>query len=497
MVLPYNPQQPPQLHELADVAAHIGEDVAPTGWLDTISAVASNAQQLFVRAVAYMALPSPGYYREKITLLREELEHKTGAHIASETAKVIAMRQVHKFTYLLAHHDLLSKEDAEQGPLKSFLTYYNGKVTLSEKGQAFLGVLQDHTELVQETFEVNILKALCNGIEYFKSLRAHNPHFLVQFVQDVMKETVSPSQDAVSNDEFMQSIQEHIMEALFPNGEADIELPRDMQQLLSKNAFIMLQEKTLPQKMKKIYEKATSEVTKYKLIAKAVKQIKIILTTAPEAKVKKSDKTKSSYPPAKQKEFNAALSGITREFISQIDSNVLTKLKPLILKGVESQGPKIVEKLLAVDTNTLINRALKETCKRLNSSGSWQKEGDRDVFHFVPAPILVGKAKELKEQETLRKNKQQIDETINTIAEDLEGFITRLGGKEKTYSNKIQQSIYNFFNRARTRAVRFAFKVLGVDSQISSISKKVLAFGKKIKPEQALKPFQRVISKKK
>ncbi|MBS0637776.1 MAG: hypothetical protein JSS12_09710 [Verrucomicrobia bacterium] len=502
MVHPYNGNQQPYIPELADVAAHVGEhegeEAQAQSWLGSIagavaSSVASTARQYLVRGIAYAGLPSPGYYQEKITLLRDELFNKTGAHIASETAKVMAMRQIHKFTYLLVHHEELTKADVEHGPLKNFLSFEDGKVVLNDTGRDFLGILQNHTELLQETFEVNILRALCNGIEYAKRIK---PESLVQFAQDLMTEAVSQSEAVESNDQFMKTLQEHIIGALFPNGEADIELPRNIQGILSRNAFLLMQEKAIPQKMKKVFDKATSEVTKYKLLAQAVNKLKVMLSTPAETK-KSAKAKKSEVVYSKQNEFNAALTKLVSEFIDQIDSSLLKTLKPIIIKKVAQEGPKIVEKILTLDMNVVINAALKETCKRLNSAGSWTKVGERDVFNFVEAPILVGKAKELKEQEDLRKNKLEVDETVKTIAEDLEGLISRLGGKQKTYSNKAKQSVHDLFNKIRTGAVRFAFKVFGVDSQITKISKKVLEIGKKIKPEQIIKPLNRTISKKK
>lgn len=519
---------PTILNALANTANHTAEDtlfnqreisVANQGLFGgTISYVASffgAASQVAVKAAAYATLPAPGIYKDKIALARQALYDNTGADIAAETAKVIAKRQIHKFTYFLSNLQKLSIEDAQTGSLKNFLTVQGDKVVLSFKGESFLTVLKSHTSLLEETFEVNILRAMNNGIVYLKRLQEENPFFLVELAQQTLKQIVnethrSPESDSpiateIEHDDFMDKLQHHIVKALFPHGQEDIDIPLDLQGLLTQNAFLQIQEKALPRKMAKVYDRATSEATKYKILARAVQELKTILTTPPEEKIQQTPQTSTTpvcYP--KQAEFNKGLLDAVSAFIDHIDSKLLRTLKPQILKKVKEQGPVIVEKLVTIDFNTILNNGLSSSCKKLSPNGRWGKKDDKDVFYFVPSNPKTRLEHEAHDQELLGQHQVEVKKSIDVIASDLNGLISRLATtKAKNHKSlghkrltKIKDGLNTVSRQIRKGLIRFAFKVFRVDKRITTLSQQVLELAEKLDLKRAAKPLKKVILKK-
>lgn len=454
--------------------------------------------------VSSLVLPSPNHYDKKIALLQEDLFIKTGAHIAAESAKVMAKRQIHKFRYFLSNTDLLTAKEAQSGSLKQFLSINDdGKITLSLKGYAFLNILNGHASLLLEkTFEVNILRALSNGIHFLHDLQKAKPFLLVEIVQDTLKELVgdksvplSDTSDAnEQHDRFMAKLQHSLTKALFPHGADDIDIPLPLQSILSQKAFLEIQKKALPRKMAIVYDKATSEVTKYKLLAKAVQELKNILTDEPEIKAASGETKIAPYP--HQKEFNKHLTAAVSLFIDQIDSTLLSVLKPIINNKVRAQGPKIVQKLATLDLNTFLNKTLKASCKKLSPEGEWKTQDGKDVFIFKPLDPKTRTQREALDQQALADNKKEIAKSIDTMADDLNGLISRVSRLKRDSSlrlSKIKEALIVIHLNIRKALIRFVFKLFRMDKQISTLSQQIISMIEKIDVDKAASPLKKVI----
>ncbi len=492
-------------------AIQVSQSTHQGGLLSYATSAAGALFHLVTGTVASIVLPSPGYYSSKISTLQNSLYDQTGAHVASETAKFMAKRQIHKFTYHLTH---LSADVAQIGSLKKFVTIDGDNVTLSHLGQEFLSLLTNHTSLLEETFEVNILRAMDNAIRSLHAMKSQNPYFLVELVQESLQQILSETHkttatDSISTTEeehalFMNKLQQNIMRTIFPNNEADIEIPRNLQGWLSKNTFLQIQEKALPRKMNKLFDSATSEMAKYKILAMVVKEFKALLateTTTATAKEKPLDpKREITYP--QQEQFNQTLVDATSTFIHHIDSKLLRTLKPQFLKQIQKQGPLLVQKLVNLNLNNLLNSSMRSACKRLSPEGSWGQKDGKEVFHFVPKPPKTPAQKEAHHKKTLEQSKRTINDEITTIATDLNGLISRLvketskNSESRTRLEKIKDGLHSLFRTIKKGLVRAAFKVFRADKQISKLSKKVLKIADELDLKRAAKPLKKAILKK-
>ena len=427
------------------------------------------------------------------------------------------MRQIHKLTHHLRCVDKLTVEDAQSGPLKKFLIVSDGVVSLNTSGETFLTILVNHTELLEKTFELNILRAMNRGISYLKTLQAQNSFFLVELAQDAMHEVVceirAPNEPISpfaqeEHDLFMQRLQDIVLRVFFPKEGQDIEIPISLEGHLNSKVFLKIQKEALPRKMAKMYVKATSEVTKYKFLAKAVLGIKNILSKAPElgpAKVVPH----VTYP--QQDAFNQQLLDVMSVFFDHVNSKFFNLLKPSIQKRVIKQGPKIVDKLAAVDINSLLNKGLKGLCRKINTSGFWEEIDGKDVFHFVATAPKTRAQKIAQARITHRENQEFIDETVSTMAHNLEGLISLLSaGKAKIQKveptepqtrtqsllSRIMNVIHAVFMQIKKSAVRFLFRVFGIDKRITKLSQKVVLFAEQLDLQRVARPVKRLVIQK-
>ncbi|MCE5293408.1 MAG: hypothetical protein LLF94_02180 [Chlamydiales bacterium] len=466
-----------------------------------------------IEEVDKRVFPVAGVYSDKIAQYQSDLLRLTGANIASETAKVIAKNQIHTFTYLLSNLDKLTAADAA-GSIKKFVTVKDEKLILNYAGTGFLYILSKHTGLLEETFEVNILNAMTRGVSLLHATKEKDPFFLVTLANDIMgniiEEISAPdsydekSANLFEHDEFITSIQHSLIETLFPGGATEIEIPVSLQGWLEKTAFIQIQEKAIPRQITKLYDKATSDITKYKLLATAVQKLKKMLSTDSTKSSTKTKEAESREPYPQQEQFNKNLVGVTKEFIKHVKSPLLTKIEKKILKKVENEGPKIVHKLATIDLNAQLNNALKKICTKLSPAGNWEdKEVGHEAFNFVAQDPKTALEKQEKERVSLAKHQETIAKTIDTISEDLDGLIAKLAVKKSkkphknSRLNKIKSGVAIVFTQIRKGLITFAFKVFRVEKRVNELSKQVLTFAESINLKSAAKPIKKAVLRKK
>lgn len=479
---------------------------------------ASNLAQDFVVS----AIVPLNVYDDKIADAKQSLFKKTGSHVAYETAKVIAQRQIHKFSYFLNNYSKLTVEEAQTGSLKQYLTITDGVVSLSAKGRLFLSALNGGATgiLIQQTFELNILKAMSNGISYLQKLPKKNPLFFVDLVQEtithVTKEFTNPEQttEKTAADEhakFLSSLQDNILDVLFPGGADDIEIPLPFKSFFSKQAFLKIQEKSLPRKIAIFYDRATSDVTKYRVLKKVAVELEALLTKSPEPKSNEPTATKhSNFTVSKkqQEAFDAAITKLASLCIDELDDKLLKALKPVILAAIKKKGPLIVEKLLSLDINSLLNKNLQGLCQKLSPKGEWTQIDGRDVFHFVASDPKTRTERAVLEQAELQKNQAKLAETVGKLGKDLDGLINRIAAVKtsstqnidlhsKKRIHKLRKWLSALHLKVRIGFTRFALNLFGVDKRINALTKKAMTLSQKIDLHKVAKPLKKVVLKKK
>ncbi|MCE5294355.1 MAG: hypothetical protein LLF94_07045 [Chlamydiales bacterium] len=484
-----------------------------TGFLGSItngaSYVASSITQAAVSTTAYLSLPEPGLYQDEITNLKQSLFDKTGAHIAAETAKVIAYRQIDKLEYYLTNYSSLAPEDAEHGINKNFLYVENGVVYRNITGESFLTVLTNHKDLLLETFELNTLRALNNSITYLLESQRQNSFFVVDLIQDAMKEVTAelgvntPPVEYNEHEQFMTCLEQACMKILFPHGEDDIEIPVSLQGWINKKAFLTIQEKALPHKLGMLYHKATSEDTKYALLAKAIRKLKKALND--ESKASSPSESAPSqidavYSKEKSQEFSKNLSDLLLVSIDHINMKSLKLLKPVIPSIIAAASDKIIAQIAKTNLVGYTNKALKRLALHYNSQGSWTTVDEQDRFSYVMMPPRTMQQKRDKKAHAIIHNKAFVDATAATIAQDLRVLVNRLSSHKPQPSemnqSRIKKVIYavaTFFQKVKKKCINFLFLVFGVDKKITNLSQKIIDFGKELNVELALRPFKRVV----
>lgn len=476
-------------------------------WVSSTAGTAVKGLAGFVTTLAPVVVPE-----EQLELERQKLVGLTGSTVAQETAKVMAKRQIHKFTYLLTHLDQLQPRDIE-GSLKKFVHMSDQGVSLTVKGQLFLFALGVHRDLLERVFEVNIMRAMFHAVSYVRDLQQNQPLFLVELVQEALQEIASelkePSlvqeggEDA-EHDVFMRKLQQKIIKALFPNGAEDIDIPLPLQKVigLNRHAFLQLQEMSLPRKMGVVYDRATSEVTKYKLLARVVDEVKKFLADIPE---EQESPTVSSVLSSEQQEvFNKQLKEALYHFLGSIDSKLIKLFRPILAKQIAARGHTIVNKLVNIDLMKVFNESMQNACLRLSPGGQWHEEDGNKRFSFVACDPLTFSQRQQYEQEELARNKAHVQESIEHIAKDLNGLITRaantkssnsLGADDSGRFVKIKQELGLVFVKVRKSCVKAVVKVFGVDRFIKKLSKTLLAQAEALDLEKAAQPIKRVVSR--
>ncbi len=450
---------------------------------------------------ASFVLPDSAMYDTKISSLEDELYTMTGASYAADLAQTIGLHQLNKIQYFLEHPEKLTPKSAESGVLKNLVSVSGHSVTISPKGKIVLELLQTPStrELFEKTFYVNLLKALKNVTA---KAQEQKPDFAIRLLQDIMvdvKQALVTESDQASNkehDTFMTKLNHDIVHLLFPNGEADIELPLPFERFFSKKAFITLQEKQLPRKMDIYYEKATSESLKYKLLSAAANQLKAILQK--ELPEKKEPVKKKSLPQYKdQKQFNNQLKEVVSSLIDYIDDPSLKLLKGSILKKVEKLGPEITGKLLSLDVTDILNKRFAAACTIFSHDGYWEPVGDKERFHYV-AHIPTTKEERAKIDEAQRvEKKREFEETLREIAAELEKeILRRTKVPSETRAKNIKEGLEIVQKKITHGLIRFALKLFRADKRISRLSERVIQLSENLSLKSALKPVKRSISRK-
>lgn len=481
------------------------------------SKAANLAQDFVVSAIVPLNV-----YDDKIAVAKQSLYKKTYSHIASETAKVIAQRQIHKFSYFLNNYSKLTVEEAETGSLKQYLTVTDGVVSLSAKGRLFLSALNGGATglLIQQTFELNILKAMTNGISYLQDLPQKNPFFFVDLVQEtithVTEEFTNPKKttEQTAADEhatFLSSLQDNILDVLFPGGADDIEIPLPFKSFFSEKAFLKIQEKSLPRKIAIFYDRATSDVTKYRVLKKAVSELEALLTKSPEPESRKPAATKHpkvSVSKIQQEAFDVATTELLSLCINELDDKLLKALRPAICAAIRKKGPEIIEKLLSIDVTQLLNKNLQGLCQKLSPKGEWTQIDGRDVFHFVASAPKTRTERTVLEQEELQKTQAELAETVGKLGKDLDGLINRIaavktsstqntGLNSKNRIHKLRKWLSALHLKVRVGFTRFALNLFGVDKRINALTKKAMTLSQKIDLNQVARPIKKAVLKKK
>ncbi len=504
-----NSNENPALKALADISEATAVDqtlnkaeISVSGGGGLYSSITGAATALAGKVLGFgasLALPPPTLYDKRISSLQNDLEEMTGELYAADLAKTIGLFQLNKIQYFLENPEKLTPKSAESGTLKNFITISKGKIALSFTGTAFLEILHDPTSraLLEKTFEVNLLKALKNGLSSLMDLK---PEFAVRLVQDILVDAkhalVGNAAEATEDEHvrFMKRLNLNIVNALFPNGAADIVMPLPFEQFFSKKAFVTLQEKQLPRKIAIYYEKATSDSLKYRILASAANELKKLLESEPKEK-KSPTEPLPTYKD--QTQFNKDLKELVSTLIDYIDDPSLKLLKHSILKKIEKLGPELTGKLLSIDMKFLLNKRLAAACQILSHDGYWQPENGKERFHYVPHIPTTREERAKLDEMQHREKKREFEETLTEIAQDLDQHILRLTKvpAEKRAKN-IKEGLEIIHKKITHGLLRVAMKLFHADKRISKLSERVLELGENLSLKEVLKPVKRSISRK-
>lgn len=438
---------------------------------------------------------------------RSKLFALTKSTVAEETAKVIAKRQVHKFAYFLGNPDKLKPEDIHGG-LKKFLQVKDGAICRTYKGELFFHGLSFHKETLERLFECNILRALYNGISYVQALPKNDPLFLVKLMQDTLQEVAEELQNPhkaaeltqKEHEEFMRKLNKALVKALFPHGEEDMYLPLPMEKMfgINKQLFFEVQESLLPRKIGVIYDKATSEVNKYRLLRKVANTIKEFVAAEPKKSEKEKKELLFTIAPEAQEAFNEQLKNAVNAFLGYVDSSLIRLLRPIIAKKAASYGPVLVDKILQVDFSSQLEEGMKNLCLKYSPQGAWKTVDGRQCFEFVAKDPLPLSRQLEEENRELARNKAEVAEVLNSVADDLNGLVLRVAKvknpKESDHLlGRIKRQLKIVFSKLRKTVVALFFKIFGVEKRIKKLAKKVLDHAEQFDLKNAAKPVKRVI----
>lgn len=507
---PDSPEQP----AAADASQQVGSWFGVSNMMSWVSSAAGatiKGLAGFVTTLAPVTVPE-----EQLEVERQKLADLTKSTVAEETAKVIAKRQINKFTYLLSNLDQLQPQDIE-GSLKKFVQVAGGAVSLTVKGQLFLFALRVHKDLLERVFELNIMRAMCNAVSYVRDLQESQPLFLVELVQETLKEITlelkrpQPLDESALEDEhgaFMHKLQQKIVKALFPHGADDIEIPLPLQKVIGLNqqAFLQLQESSLPRKMGVVYDRATSEVTKYKLLARVVDEVKKLLADIPEESELSAQAPQSpALSIEKQTAFNKHLEKALYQFLGCIDSKLVRFFRPILAKQIAARGHIIVDKLVHIDLMKVLNESMHNACLRLSPEGEWYEDEDGNKrFQFAKNDPLTYSQRQQREQQELAQNKAHVENSIEHVAKDLNGLIARAAKAKpnqstnldnKTRLKKIKQKLQLVFAKIRKGCVKGVFTLVGADRFIKKLSKKLLGQADQLDLNKVAQPIKRVVAR--
>jgi len=438
-------------------------------------------------------------YDKRIASLENDIETMTGSLHSCDFARTLAKHQLHKFQYFLQNPDTLTEESAKSGTLKNFLTVVDGKVQLSLLGGQFLDALTTSTsrELLEKTFELNILKAVKNAIPRIKELK---PEFAIELLQDIMfdaKEALSKKVpvDAGDHAKFMDSLQDSVVSALFPHGESDIEIPQPFSFFLSKSAFKSLMEKQLPRKLSIYYEKATAESLKYKLLATAADALTKLLEKEPAEK-----KAPAPLLPTygQQAKFNKGLKELVSALIDSIDDPTLKLLKRTILKKVDILGPQITGKLLGLNAMDILNQRLAAGCSILSHDGYWMpQDNGKERFHYVPHAPTTREERAAINKQQLQESKAQFEKTLTGLATKIDQQLLHLSKKASaTRAKNVKEALKLIQKRITYGLVRFLMKACHADKRITKLSQRIIELSEKTTLDDVAKPIKKSVSRK-
>ncbi len=432
--------------------------------------------------MATMVLPPLNVYDNQILQLEKELYKLTGETISAETAKMFAKRQVYKCTYSLQNCHLLTPDEAKNGSLKAYFTEQDGKVVLSNKGMLFLEVLEldSSRHILEKTFIVNGLRGMKNACLKLQELLYENEFFLVDMARSIMHEVtelLEGKQTPDNHDAFLAKLLDEITKVVLPNGASDIEIPLPLQAIISKQAFLVLQEK-LPRKITQLYSKATSDLIRYQILTKITDEIKAYLSgtsAVPTFEIKSV-----IYP--QQEQFNSQLHALTLSLLGHVDDRLVRCTKGFIASKVSSYGPQIVSKISSVDIVAQANSAMKRACLKANPAGRWEMAGKEARFIYVPTPPMTPKERKAHNEASVQEMKLHLQKELKTIAQDTSGL-------KKRIAMKVFPSIIPM--RLRRALVNIAFKVFRIDARISKVFTQFVTIAQNVDLSKALNPFKK------
>ncbi len=471
--------------------------------------------------VAALILPEPGTYKNEIETIRNELKTLTGNTVVAQTAQAIGKHSIQTSIWMLTHPEKLHPKDVDNPLLRDYFTCQEETVSVSVSGRSWLTLLQKHTALLEEVYELNILNMMKSALSRMKKIQEEKPFLLIELLQDTLhtltqeiqgidvKAIEAPSQTtsktprprSQSDELFLESFSRKILKLLFPEGEKNIQTPAP---------FILKQENKLFEKIKKTipfvassaFDNLLSDEFKNTILAQMVTGLQTLFSeTASNTSPLPTTQPTTSYPEANQNAFNQSIKKAVTAFIQYIDPSLPKWIVKKIALSIGNKGSLLTEKLLSLDINQMMNSSLQKMVSKLSPNGKWVEKEGRMEFDFVfeKPKTFLEKEKLKQDQDVL--NKSIINSSSTTIAKNLDGLIHRIAGNKNVPEatpdpkrlSRIRTVLQKLLLSVKTTAIKFLFLVLRMRKRITKATDRTINLVRKLDFNTLLVPTKNVI----